>query len=137
MPHTHTYSFRHVMDDSFLLQRLVKYNSLDLFINSFLGMIPSIWATIPLTLRERGVTEGWSALLQFLQRHVILTLDCYICIFVCSHHVFDTVKKQQNIMHDVSMHQPFYIKIHVTILKYYYEYSTCMTIYTCFHLYTQ
>ena len=35
---THAYSFcYHIMDDSFLLQRLVKCNSLDLFINSFSG----------------------------------------------------------------------------------------------------
>ena len=58
---THAYSFRHVMDDSLLLQQLTKFISLDLFINSFLGIyiIPSIWATIPLILRERDITEGW------------------------------------------------------------------------------
>ena len=33
---------RHVMDDCLLLQRLIRHNSLDLFINSFLGMILSI-----------------------------------------------------------------------------------------------
>ena len=33
-------------------------------------MIPSIWATIPLILRERGITEEWSALHHLLQRHV-------------------------------------------------------------------
>ena len=55
---THAYSFRHVMDDCLLLQRLIRYNSLDLFINSFLGMIPSIWTAISLTLRLRDVTEG-------------------------------------------------------------------------------
>ena len=66
---THAYSFRHVMDDCLLLQRLIRHNSLDLFINSFLGMIPSIWATISLTLRLRGVTEGWSALCHLFQRH--------------------------------------------------------------------
>jgi len=41
---------RHVEDHDFLLQQLTRYNSLDLFINSFLGQIPSIWASIPLTL---------------------------------------------------------------------------------------
>jgi len=45
------YSFRHVGDDDFLLQQLTQHNSLNLFINSFLGQIPSIWASIPLTLR--------------------------------------------------------------------------------------
>ena len=48
---THAYSFRHVMDDCLLLQQLIRHNSLDLSINSFLGMIPSIWTAIPLTLR--------------------------------------------------------------------------------------
>ena len=33
---THAYSFRHVSDDNLALQRLTKYNSLDLFINGFL-----------------------------------------------------------------------------------------------------
>ena len=66
---THAYSFCHVMDNCLLLQRLIRYNSLDLFINSFLGMIPSIWATVLLTLRLRGVTEGWSALCHLFQRH--------------------------------------------------------------------
>ena len=59
---THAYSFRHVVDDSLMLQQMTKYNSLDLFINGFLGIIPSLWTTIPLTLRERGTTEGWSTL---------------------------------------------------------------------------
>ena len=36
---THAYSFRHATDDCLLLQRLTRYNSLDLFINSFLGII--------------------------------------------------------------------------------------------------
>ena len=66
---THAYSFHHVMDNFLLLQRLIRHNSLDLFINSFLGMIPSIWATIPLTLRLRGVTEAWSAPCHLFQRH--------------------------------------------------------------------
>ena len=39
---THAYSFRHVMDGCLLLQWLIRHNSLDLFINSFLGMILSI-----------------------------------------------------------------------------------------------
>ena len=63
---THAYSFHHVMDDCLLLQQLIRYNSLDLFINSFLGMISSIWTAIPLTLRLRG---GWSALCHLFQRH--------------------------------------------------------------------
>jgi len=33
------YSFHHVEDDDFLLQQLTRYNSLDLFINNFLGRI--------------------------------------------------------------------------------------------------
>ena len=49
---------RYVNDDPLLLQSCVKYNSLDIFRNSFLGMIPIIWSVIPLTLRERGATEG-------------------------------------------------------------------------------
>ena len=52
-----------------LLQQLTRYNSLDLFINSFLGTIPSIWANIPLILRGRGITEGWSSLRHELQWH--------------------------------------------------------------------
>ena len=40
-------SFRHVSDDTLALQQLTKYNSLDLFINSFLGTIPLIWSSIP------------------------------------------------------------------------------------------
>ena len=54
---THAYSFRHVVDDSLMLRQMTKYNSLDLFINGFLGIIPSLWTTISLTLRERGTTE--------------------------------------------------------------------------------
>ena len=54
----HAYSFRHIMDGCLLLQQLIRHNSLNLFINSFLGMILSIWATIPLTLRLRGATKG-------------------------------------------------------------------------------
>ena len=65
----HAYSFSHLMDDYLLLQRLIKYNSLDLFIDNFLSIILSIWATIPLILRERerGITEGWSAICHLLQ----------------------------------------------------------------------
>jgi len=58
---THAYSFHYVTDDGLLLQQSIRYNSLDLFINGFLGMISSIWAAIPLILRERGIVEGWSA----------------------------------------------------------------------------
>ena len=46
---TYPYSFRHVMDDCLSLKQLISYNSLDLFINSYLGVIHSIWATIPLS----------------------------------------------------------------------------------------
>ena len=59
-------SLRHVIDDPLLLQRST---SLDLFKNSFLDMIATIWAIIPLPLRERGTTEGWSAVRCLLQRH--------------------------------------------------------------------
>ena len=60
-----------------------------------LAVFPTIWATIPLTLRE--LRDG----LPFANScsNMILTLDCYKCILVCSHHifvvrtVFDTVKK--------------------------------------------
>ena len=57
------YSFRHVEDDDFLFQQLTQYNSLDIFINNFLGQIPSIWASIPLTLRQRTFDEQWTNLL--------------------------------------------------------------------------
>ena len=67
---THPCRLRYVNDDPLPLQSCVKYNSLDLFRNSFLGMIPIIWSTIPLTLRERGTTEGWSAICHHLQRHL-------------------------------------------------------------------
>jgi len=69
VPVTHAYSFRHVTDDCLSLQQSVRYNSLDLFINSFLGIISSIWAAIPLILRERGIVEGWSAICHLLQRY--------------------------------------------------------------------
>ena len=62
-------SLRHVIDDPLLLQCSTRYNSLDLFKNSFLGMIATIWPTIPLPLRERETTEGWSAVRRLLQRH--------------------------------------------------------------------
>ena len=65
------YSFRHVEDDDFLLQQLTRYNSLDLFINSFLGQIPSIWASIPLTLRQRTFDERWTNLHQLLQQNIV------------------------------------------------------------------
>jgi len=70
---THAYSFRHVLDDKLALQRLTKYNSLDLFINSFLGIIPLIWSSIPFPLRERGTTEGWTALCHLFQKHITNT----------------------------------------------------------------
>ena len=70
---TYAYSFRHVSDDNLALQRLTKDNSLDLFINSFLGTIPLIWSSIPFPLRERGTTEGWTALCHLFQRHITNT----------------------------------------------------------------
>ena len=62
------YSFHHVEDDDFLLQQLTRYNS---FINSFLGQIPSIWASIPLTLRQRTLDERWTNLRQLLQQNIV------------------------------------------------------------------
>ena len=50
---THYRCLRYVIDDPLLLQSSVKHDSLDLFINSFLGMTPTVWSTIPLSLRER------------------------------------------------------------------------------------
>ena len=82
---THAYSFRHAIDDSLALKWLTKYNSLDLFINSFLGTIPSIWNTIPPTLQERGVIEGWSTLCHLLQRHYWQSMLIILCI-VFRHH---------------------------------------------------
>ena len=47
LPHPylcHTpHHLQYVIDDPLLLQSSVKHDSLDLFINSFLGKIPSIW----------------------------------------------------------------------------------------------
>ena len=37
---------------------------------SFLGTISVVWSIIPLTLRERGAVEGWSAVCHLLQRHL-------------------------------------------------------------------
>jgi len=59
------------IDDDFLLQQLTRYNSLDLFINSFLGQIPSIWASILLTLRQRTLDERWTNLRQLLQQNIV------------------------------------------------------------------
>ena len=70
--------------DDFLLQQLTRYNSLDLFINSFLGQIPSIWASIPLTLRQRTLDEWWTNLRQLLQQNIvdrwIITAMCVCCV---------------------------------------------------------
>ena len=35
----------------------------------FSGHNSTVWFTIPLTLRERGAVEGWSAVCHLLQRH--------------------------------------------------------------------
>ena len=67
---THPRCLRYISDDPLLLRSSVKYNSLDLFIRSFLGAISTVWSTIPLALRERGAVEGWSAVRHFLQRHL-------------------------------------------------------------------
>ena len=46
----HPYLY-HTSPPSTLLQRsFVKYNSLDLFLNNFLGMVPTVWSTIQPTL---------------------------------------------------------------------------------------
>jgi len=64
--------------------RLTRYNSLDLFINSFLGQIPSIWASIPLTLRQKTLDERWTNVLQLLQQSIvdkwIITAMCVCCV---------------------------------------------------------
>ena len=65
--------------------QLTKYKSLDLFINSFLGTISSIWNTIPLTLRERGVIEGWSTLLFITKTYYWQSMLRIVCI-VCRNH---------------------------------------------------
>ena len=44
------YLFCHVMTAIFIIDR---YNFLELFINSFLGKISYIWASIPLTLKKK------------------------------------------------------------------------------------
>ena len=67
---THPRCLRYISDDPLLLRSSVKYNSLDIFIRSFLGAISIVWSTIPLALRERGAVEGWSAVHHFLQRHL-------------------------------------------------------------------
>ena len=69
---THTYHLRHVTDDPLSLQVLTQFNSLDIFIRSFLGAIPLIWASLPLTLRQRGAAEGWTTVRHMLQRHFIV-----------------------------------------------------------------
>ena len=38
---------QHLVDDPLLLLSFTRFNTLDLFKNSFLGMIVTIWATIP------------------------------------------------------------------------------------------
>ena len=68
---THTYHLRHVTDDPLSLQVLTWFNSLDIFIRSFLGAIPLIWASLPLTLRQRGAAEGWTTVRHMLQRHLL------------------------------------------------------------------
>lgn len=60
---THPHHLRYVTDNVFCCCRVLlgSYNLLDVFINSFLGMIPIVWFIISLTLRERrGTVEGWS-----------------------------------------------------------------------------
>ena len=69
---THTYHLRHVTDDPLSLQVLTQFNSLDIFIRSFLGAIPLIWASLPLTLRQRAAAEGWTTVRHMLQRHFIV-----------------------------------------------------------------
>ena len=69
---THTYHLRHVIDDPLSLLVLTQFNSLDLFIRSFLGAIPLIWASLSLTLRQRGAAEGWTAVCHLLQKHLIV-----------------------------------------------------------------
>ena len=66
---THPRCLRYISDDPLLLRSSVKYNSLDLFIRSFLGAISTVWSTIPFALRERAIEE-WSAVHHFLQRHL-------------------------------------------------------------------
>ena len=58
-----------VNDNPLLPLSSVKYESLDLFMRSFLGTISTVWSTIPLTLRERRAVEGWSAVRHLLQRY--------------------------------------------------------------------
>ena len=85
---THPSCLRYVNDDPLLLlQSCVKYNSLDLFRNSFLGMIPIIWLAIPLTLRERGaIRDGLP--FAIIYRGTFIDLICLLCIiyYTCSHH---------------------------------------------------
>ena len=69
---THVYHLQHVTDDPLSLQELKRVNLLDLFIRSFLRAIPSIWASLPLTLQERGVVKGWTAVYCILQRHFFI-----------------------------------------------------------------
>jgi len=80
---THAYSC-HVTDDCLLLQWLIRYNSLDLFINSFLGMIPSIWATISLILRERERCY-WGMVCRLLSTSATLLLTINYCT-TCIHY---------------------------------------------------
>jgi len=45
-------------------------SSLDLFRRSFIGVIPDIWAAIPVELRMRGADQGWSTVMKLLQTYV-------------------------------------------------------------------
>jgi len=74
---TDAYSFCYVTDDCLSLQQSIRYNSPDLFTNSFLGMISSIWAAIPLILIEGGIVEGWSAVCHSLQRYCLQLIIVY------------------------------------------------------------
>ena len=45
---------------------------MDVIHQKFFGVIPLIWASLPLTLRQRGAAEGWTTVRHMLQRHFIV-----------------------------------------------------------------
>ena len=85
----YAYSFHHVKDDSLALQQLATYNSFDLFINSFFGIIPSTWSTIALMLK-RGC-HWWmiysSSFTETYNCYLMIVLYADITLILCT--VFD------------------------------------------------
>ena len=62
-----------------------------------IGSRPSLWTTIPLTLRERGTIEGWSTLRHQFQRHFTdIYLYSAIIIMLCALYLLHSKKKKKD-----------------------------------------